>query len=691
METTNYINKKWKKVLNIGRKHHYHYLDVQRNALLNAFSFLAILISIIVTILYSILGFSNKYIATPMIPMGLLILWLNKNNKLRLSKNLAFFGCLFMITLWCFYTRRTGASLLYITLAACCASIFTNRKMIFIGMILCSVFYFVYQYYDHVVPFVIDPRMNYVLVNTILTYVTAGFTFFQVLLYVDLTYNFSKSIDKKYKELNLAYEKQKNTEEKLKTTNDELLGFNKKLDYLIKETNEELYSYQTAIDDNLYSIITDLNGKILKINDRYLATTKYSREELIGEDYSLLYSNFHSDDFYNSINKRLKRGKVWRGETKQKAKDGTLFWIISSILPIIDKKSKTTTSYFTISADITDKKLAEEKEKLAVTELTKSQNRFSLLLENQTDLVIIRNETGIRKYVNRAFCDFFGKDSDFFIETNYKTHLPQSQLYTKTFETLSFENPKISFQEVLKNAKNETRWIKWDGVALFDDNQKITEILSIGHDITELKEKEFQNAKYIAQFEEMAFKNSHKFRGPLSNIIGILNLFESDDISENETLEMNDWIKNAINDLDNASVELTSFIDLYHKESKSLENKTEASVDFDIAKSKHLNWKYKIKNFLDGSSSLTRIEAVSYQISDLGKWYYGEGKAKYGHLPSMQEFETEHKILHQIIAEILQLRAIGNPEKVELKYKLLQKTSDKIFLLLDEAERAMKK
>jgi PAS domain S-box-containing protein len=690
MITAKYINKKWKAILNIGRKHHSHYLDVQRNALLNAFSFLAISISVIVTILYTILGFSNRFVAIPMIPMGLLVLWFNKNNKQNLSKGVAFFGCLFLVTLWSFYTRRSGASLLYITLAACSASIFTDRRVIFTGMILCSIFFFGYSYYDHVTPFVVDPSINYVLINTILTYVTAGFVFFQVLLYVDLTYNFSKSLDKKYQELNFAYEKQKNTEGKLKTTNDELLGFNKKLDYLIKETNEELYSYQTAIDDNLYSIITDLNGKILKINDPYLETTKYSREELIGENYDILYSAFHLDDFYDNINKRLKRGKVWRGETQQKAKDGTYFWIISSILPIIDKKSRETISYFTISADITDKKLAEEKEKLAVAELSKSQNRFSLLLENQTDLIIIRNGIGVRKYVNRAFCNFFGKDSEFFIGTNYKTHFPQSEYYTNSYEALSYENPKITFQEVLKNEKGEKRWIKWDGIALFDENQKITEILSIGHDITELKEKEFQNAKYIAQFEEMAFKNSHKFRGPLSNIIGILNLYESDDVSQNETVEMNNWIKSAIHDLDNASVELTSFINLYHQESKSDKNNTEVSMDFDIAKSKHLNWKYKIKNFLDGESSLTRIEAVSHQVSELGKWYYGVGKMKYGHLASMQEFETEHRILHETTAEILQLRAVGNLDKMQLKYKLLQKTSDKIFLLLDEAERAMK-
>jgi PAS domain S-box-containing protein len=689
MEIIKYLDLKWKEGLDIGRKHHNHYLDKQRNALLNAFSILSILISFIVTIIYSVFGFSNKFIALPMIPLGLVILWLNNNNKLSLSKNFAFFGALSLITLWSFYTRRSGAELLYITLAACGASIYTERKLIFTGMLSCSLLYFLYRYYDHITPFVTDLSINYVLMNTLLTYVTAGFTFFQVLLYVDLTYNFSKSLDKKYQELNLVYEKQKTTEGKLKTTNDELLRFNKKLDYLIKETNEELYSYQTAIDDNLYSIITDLRGKILKINDPYLEITQYSREEVIGKNYSIFYSKFHSDDFYDSINKRLKRGKVWRGETQQKAKDGTSFWIISSILPIMDKKSKIT-SYFTISSNITDKKLAEEKEKLAVEKLTKSQNRFSLLLENQTDLIIIRNQTGIRNYVNQAFCTFFGHDSDYYIGTNYKTHSPQSSYYTNNFETLCYENPKITFQEVLKSAKDEKRWIKWDGVALFDDHKNVTEILSIGHDITELKEKEFQNAKYIAQFEEMAFKNSHKFRGPLSNIIGILNLYETDDISQKETIEMNNWVKSAVKDLNKASVELTSFIDLYHKESKSLQNKTDVSVDFDIAKSKHLNWKYKIKNFLDGNSSLTYIEAVSHQVSDLGKWYYDEGKTKYGHLAPMQEFEKEHKILHQTTAEILEIKVIGDLEGVQQKYKLLQKTSDKIFLLLNEAERAAK-
>jgi hypothetical protein len=110
-------------------------------------------------------------------------------------------------------------------------------------------------------------------------------------------------------------------------------------------------------------------------------------------------------------------------------------------------------------------------------------------------------------------------------------------------------------------------------------------------------------------------------------------------------------------------------------------------IDFSQARFKHLNWKFRIRNFLDGKESLTRNQAISHRECDLGKWFYSEGKKKYGHLTEMQEFELEHEKLHNIVREIVTLKESGNLAKAEEKNIELQKISDQIIFFLDMAEK----
>lgn len=681
-----FIKQKWSDSLNIGRKNNIHYLELQRIALLNAVAIISLFLSFTIFTIYYSLGFSNKYVPLIMIPICFSVLWSNKIGKYRLAKNIAFLGFLISITFWSFYTRRSGAELFYITLACSSASIFKRKKTIFLSMFVCGIFYFLYAIYDNVVPFQTDPTINYFFINTLLAFTTAGVVFFQIMLFVDLTNHFSKSLDKKYDELNFAFDKQKGTEDKLKNSNIELLSFNNKLDQLVKKSNSELQSYQTAINDNLYSIVTDLDGTILKINDNFINACGYTKAELLGKNFTILNSDFHSENFYKSISERIDAGKVWRGETKNRAKDGSFFWIISSILPIFDSKKKVV-RFFTISVNITDKKNAEEKEKLAVYNLTKSEKRLRLLLENQTDLIVITNSEGKRRYVNQSFCNFFGKERDYFIGSNYRTLDTKiaKETYLEIFKKLTVDNPKIKSVSVLENANGEKRWIEWNEVALFDSNDNVIEILSIGHDISELKEIEFQNANYIAQFEELAFKNSHHFRSPLSNVMGIIDLLDNNESSKEEIKELINIMKVEISDLDGASRELSAFINSYHSRNHKPERKS-FNIDFIEAKSKHLNWRYKIRNYLDGTGTLTANQAVSHLHCDIGKWYYNEGKDRYGHLPPVQKFEIEHEKLHNLVREILELKSIDEHDIAETKYLELVHTSDKIILLLDETE-----
>jgi methyl-accepting chemotaxis protein len=109
-------------------------------------------------------------------------------------------------------------------------------------------------------------------------------------------------------------------------------------------------------------------------------------------------------------------------------------------------------------------------------------------------------------------------------------------------------------------------------------------------------------------------------------------------------------------------------------------------INFSQARFKHLNWKFRIRNFLDGKELLTTEQAVSHQHCDLGKWYYSEGKSKYGHLQEMKDFEKEHETLHATVKEIVYLKELGKKAESELKYKEILKSSDTIVRLLNDAE-----
>ncbi len=681
-----FIKRYWKKGLDIGKQDQLHYLERQRIAILNAISILIAIFSISFTIFYIISDFPQKYIGLIVFPVSIFVIWLNSKHHFIIAKNFAFFGILVSIAFWGFITRNTGSHYFYIALGCGVASIFQNKKFIFGYMTICTIFFTSYCYWNWITPIVLDSNINYDFLNFAQIFIASAIIFFQIMVHLDINRSISKSRDKQLFEKNAAIIKLKETEEKLKNSNNELLLFNNKLDKLVKKSSEELYSFQAAINDNLFSIVTDLEGKIQKINDNYLDKIGYSKQEIIGKHIAFLQSDYHSNSFYEKISKTIYAGKVWRGESKINTKNGEDFWLVSSILPI-KTSSGLVKNFLTISADITERKVAQYKEQLSQQSLIKSENKLSLILQNLSDLVVITDNKGTRKYVNNSYSEFYGKEPSGFIGTNYRDQKTEliSKTYLRLFESLSIDNPKITFLDVSFNSKNEKRWVIWKEMAVFDTESNITEIFSIGHDISEIKEIEFQNANFIAQFEEIAFKTSHNFRGPLTSIMGLMGLIEDDSFDETELKQVAVYMKSAIYNLDTASRELAVFIEKYKTE--KIDSYSNSHIfNFEEAKIKHLNWKYKIRNFLDGIGSMTQKEALSDRHSELGKWYYNEGKSIYGHMEAMLQFELEQEKMHQIVRQIIELKSNKEAIKSEMLFENLNAVSDKILVLLEEAE-----
>ncbi|MFQ5543571.1 MAG: EAL domain-containing protein, partial [Nitrospiria bacterium] len=128
----------------------------------------------------------------------------------------------------------------------------------------------------------------------------------------------------------------------------------------IKDRNKDLTDFKYALDQAAIVAITDQEGIIQYANDRFCEVSKYSRNELIGQDHRIIKSGSHSKEFIKNLWETIKNGKVWSGHLKNKAKDGSFYWVDSTIVPFLNQQGKPY-QYLAIRTDITQRKIAEGK------------------------------------------------------------------------------------------------------------------------------------------------------------------------------------------------------------------------------------------------------------------------------------------------------------------------------------------
>lgn len=211
----------------------------------------------------------------------------------------------------------------------------------------------------------------------------------------------------------------------------------------INQKVKELLEIEYALDQASIVAITDQKGSITYVNDLFCELSQYSREELIGQNHRILNSGYHPKDFFKEMWKTIGNGKVWRGEIKNKRKDGSYYWVYATIVPFLNEKG-IPYQYISIRTDITKEKELEE-------ELARGNEKYRLIAENSVNLISLINKDGMFHYISPSFNRILQYDLCYLENRNLFEIIHPADL------TVFKENVDKALNKRLKNIEMELR------------------------------------------------------------------------------------------------------------------------------------------------------------------------------------------------------------------------------------------
>ncbi|WP_017754205.1 sensor domain-containing protein [Calidifontibacillus oryziterrae] len=246
-----------------------------------------------------------------------------------------------------------------------------------------------------------------------------------------------------------------------------------------KKQLTQILELMGAVDQSVIIGITDTAGRIIYANDMFCQITKYTREELIGRNHRILKSDYHDNLFFKNMWDTIVAGEKWEGEIKNKAKDGTHYWVKTTIVPILNNEGKPF-MYISIRSEITEGKKAQEQLYSALQE--EYRQTVSAL---DTIIFKVKKNTDGKMY----FTLFAGKlaekldysNEDFHHKTAEQVFDKKDADYLYQQFHLAFSNKKVNFK---LHIKGKTLFISLSPIVLDD---VVVEIVGNVSDITELE------------------------------------------------------------------------------------------------------------------------------------------------------------------------------------------------------------
>ena len=298
----------------------------------------------------------------------------------------------------------------------------------------------------------------------------------------------------------------------------------------------ELTVYKDALDVSSIVTITDLKGIITYANENFCRVSKYKKHELLGVDSKILNSSYHNKEFFSDLWTVISDGKIWRGEIKNKAKDGSCYWGDTTIVPFLDENEKPY-QYISFCSDITKRVKLEEQQALFVS-----------IVNSSEDAIVTRDLEGSITSWNHGAENLFGYKTAESIGKNISMLVPESRLKEE-----SDIMEKVKLGESINHY--DTQRLKKDGSLLNisltispikDSSNTIIGASKIERDITarklieaeiktlneglelKVKERTAELESVNKELEAFSYSVSHDLRAPLRAINGYAKMIAED-------------------------------------------------------------------------------------------------------------------------------------------------------------------
>ena len=294
----------------------------------------------------------------------------------------------------------------------------------------------------------------------------------------------------------------------------------------LKETSD----YKYALNESSIVSITNEKGIIKHVNDNFCDISKYSRGELLGQDHNIIKSGFHTKEFLQGIWQTLEEGKVWRGELKNKAKDGSCYWVDSIIVPFLNESGKPY-QYLSLCSDTTQRKELEieiikmnqdlqKRVEEKTREVIEKEQQYRFLFQNMREGIQIIGSDWKYLFVNSSAIEHNGYSQDDLIGFTMMEKYPGIEK-TDLFRVLEncMENRSADVLETeFKFPDGNSRWFKMSiqpvagGISILsmdiDERKKVEQQLMDSERFLNETQKVSKIGSYVLDFRSGIWKGS---------------------------------------------------------------------------------------------------------------------------------------------------------------------------------------